>query len=160
MSDDMIRKLAANGGVMMINFGSFFLSRALRSAWDDIDAELKKNHFDSNDSLRTVYIKKIAGQKDIFGNVQLVADHIDHAVKIAGVDHVGLGSDYDGVGLGLPYGLKDVSQYPNLIKELLKRGYSPSDVDKICGQNLLRVWKQVATIARDLQQNSIETDKK
>ncbi|MDV7401529.1 membrane dipeptidase, partial [Arthrospira platensis SPKY1] len=74
---------------------------------------------------------------------QKVADHIDHAVKIAGIDHVGLGSDYDGVGDSLPTGLKDVSQYPNLIAELLKRGYSDEDIGKICYKNVFRVWEQV-----------------
>ena len=77
----------------------------------------------------------------------MVADHIDHVVKLAGVDHVGLGSDYDGVGDSLPTGLKDVSQYPNLIYELLKRGYSEKDIEKICAENLLRVWEQVEKVA-------------
>ena len=77
--------------------------------------------------------------------------HIDHVVQIAGVDHVGLGSDFDGVGDSLPTGLKDVSDYPNLIHELLKKGYSEEDIRKICGGNLLRVWSQVEAVARDVR---------
>jgi membrane dipeptidase len=81
---------------------------------------------------------------------QTVANHIDRAVSLAGIDHVGLGSDYDGVDgeENLPDGLKDVSQYPNLIYELLKRGYSESDIEKICSGNLIRVWKQAEEFAR------------
>ena len=64
-------------------------------------------------------------------------------MKLVGIDFVGLGSDFDGVGDSLPTGLKDASMYPNLIAELLKRGYSEQDIEKICGKNLLRVWKQI-----------------
>ena len=80
-----------------------------------------------------------------------MANHIDHVVKLVGVDHVGLGSDFDGVGDSLPTGLKDVSQYPNIIYELLKRGYSEKDIQKICGGNLLRVWSEVEHTAKELQ---------
>jgi len=76
-----------------------------------------------------------------FSDVEKVADHVDRIVKMAGIDHVGIGSDYDGVGDSLPVGLKDVSSYPNLIAELLKRGYSDSDIEKICSGNLFRVWQ-------------------
>ena len=80
-------------------------------------------------------------------NVETVANHIDHVVKIAGIDHVGLGSDYDGVGGNLPAGLEDVSTYPVLIRELLKRGYSDSDIEKICSGNLFRVWNKVTELS-------------
>jgi membrane dipeptidase len=72
-----------------------------------------------------------------------VADHIDHVVKLVGIEHVGIGSDYDGVGYTLPIGLKDVSTYPNLVAELLRRDYSESDIEKLLGGNLMRVWKAV-----------------
>ena len=72
-----------------------------------------------------------------------VADHIDHIVKLVGIDHVGLGSDFDGVSGNLPSDLKDVSMYPNLIAELLRRGYTEEHIRKIMGENLLRVWEQV-----------------
>jgi membrane dipeptidase len=84
-------------------------------------------------------------------DVKDVADHIDHAVKLVGIQHVGFGSDFDGVGDSLPVGLKDVSGYPNLIHELLSRGYSDADLQKICSGNLLRVWSQVERIASDRQ---------
>ena len=77
----------------------------------------------------------------------MVANHIDHVVKIAGIDHVGIGSDYDGVDGELPTGLEDVSKYPNLIFELLKRGYSPGDIEKICYRNIFRVWNKVIEAA-------------
>ena len=77
-----------------------------------------------------------------------VADHIDHVVAITGgTDNVGFGSDFDGVGDSLPTGLKDVSQYPNLIFELLKRGYTEEDIAKICYKNVFRVWRAVEKVA-------------
>jgi membrane dipeptidase len=76
-----------------------------------------------------------------------VADHIDNVVKLAGIDHVGIGSDFDGVGNSLPTGLKDVSDYPNLIAELLRRGYKESDIEKICSGNIFRVWEKVLAYA-------------
>jgi membrane dipeptidase len=79
-----------------------------------------------------------------------VLDHIDHVVAIAGIDHVGLGSDFDGVGDSLPEGLKDVSAYPALIRGLLDRGYSLSEIEKICGGNLMRVWRAVEAHAKGL----------
>ena len=82
-----------------------------------------------------------------FATLDNVLDHIDHVVALAGVDHVGIGSDFDGVGDSLPVGLKDVSAYPNLIKGLLDRGYSEADIRKILGENLLRVWQAVEDYA-------------
>jgi len=89
-----------------------------------------------------------------YAPVSEVAKHIDHVVKLVGIDYVGLGSDFDGVGDGLPEGLKDVSGYPNLIYELLKLDYSEEDIEKICSGNLLRVWKEVEKIAKNIQQKS------
>ena len=74
-------------------------------------------------------------------------DHFDHVVALTGIDHVGIGSDYDGVGDSLPVGLKDVSQFPNLIEGLLQRGYSEEDIRKILGENVLRVWAEVERYA-------------
>ena len=75
-------------------------------------------------------------------------DHIDHVVELIGIEHVGIGSDYDGVGDSLPVGLKDVSTYPNLVQGLLDRGYSDADIKKILGENLLRVWRQAESYAK------------
>ena len=84
----------------------------------------------------------------LYSDVKKVADHIDNVVKHAGINHVGIGSDYDGVGDSLPTGLKDVSAYPNLIAELLHRGYTEQDIEKICYKNVWRVWNQVAKVAK------------
>jgi len=152
MSDDMIRKLGENGGVIQINFGSSFL-----------DSTVVKQNNTNRNKLRALLAEKGLGMRDeeakpiieefrksnpsLYADVETVADHIDHVVKLAGIDHVGIGSDYDGVGDSLPTGLKDVSQYPNLIYVLLKRGYSESDIEKICSGNVFRVWKRVAEVA-------------
>lgn len=80
-----------------------------------------------------------------------MVDHIEHVIEVAGVDHVGLGSDFDGLGAGLPNGLKDVSAYPNIIYELLERGHTEDDIAKICGENLLRVWADVERFAAELR---------
>lgn len=153
MSDDMIRMMKINGGVIMVNFGSSFLDGTIDPY---------------NDSLRTVYqslmvekgiiedsdegkIFKESFQKQypkLYSDVDKVADHIDHIVSLAGVEQVGFGSDYDGVGDSLPKGLKDVSDYPNLIYVLLKRGYSDKDIEKMCGGNLFRVWNKVLKNAK------------
>lgn len=153
MNDDMIRRLAENGGVIMINFGSTFLEEELRLRWDKIGDELsawaKENNLSRSDSAYKAYAKSYrekAGKQ--FSNVSVVADHIEHVVKLAGVDHVGFGSDFDGVGDSLPVGLKDVSDYPNLIEELLKRGFSDEDIQKICFGNLARVWNEVERFAK------------
>ena len=83
-------------------------------------------------------------------NVSHVVDHIDHVVELVGVEHVGIGSDYDGVGGQLPVGLEDVSCYPNLIRELLRRGYTVEDIRKITAGNFLRVWAEVERVASGL----------
>ena len=111
VSDDMLRELAKNEGVIQICFGSEFI------------AEKKK------------YPNLIVTVKD-------VADHIDRVKKLVGIDHVGIGSDYDG-WRNFPVGLEDTSTYPNLIKELLNRNYTKEEIEKIFGGNLLRVWREV-----------------
>ncbi|MCB0280247.1 MAG: dipeptidase [Calditrichaeota bacterium] len=148
-NDDMIKKLAAKGGVIMINFGSSFLTETANKTRggaisDSIKAILKAKGMDPEDKMAQAELYE---QIYPFATVQQVADHIDHVKNLVGVDHVGFGSDFDGVGNSLPTGLKDVSQYPNLIEELLKRGYSDEEIEKVMGKNLLRVWDKVAEIA-------------
>lgn len=148
MSDDMILQMKKNGGVIMVNFGSTFLDG---------------NVVTYNDSLRTVFLEQLASKgiaqdsdaakeaqalfskahPKLYADVYKVADHIDHIVSIAGVDCVGFGSDFDGVGDSLPMGLKDVSDFPNLIYVLLQRGYTNKDIKKMCSGNLFRVWDTV-----------------
>jgi membrane dipeptidase len=156
MGDDMIKLLGKNGGVIMINFGSSFISEQYRSAEEkgreEIMAYLQKNNLRFSDPKAQEYISEYRRKNNIqFADVSDVADHIDHVVKLIGVDHVGFGSDFDGVGDSLPTGLKDVSYYPNLIYHLLKRGYSDSDIRKICGENALRVLSRVEEVAQQLQ---------
>lgn len=153
MNDDMIKKLGENGGVIQINFGSAFLDSAVR-AGNEINRKklqelLKEKGLTSSDSLAKPIIEQFREENpSLFADVEIVADHIDHVVKIAGIDHVGIGSDFDGVGDSLPTGLKDVSQYPNLIYALLKRGYTEEDIAKVCYKNVWRVWNKVEQAAK------------
>jgi membrane dipeptidase len=141
MSDDMIRRLAEKDGVIQINFGSGFLSEDVRKAEEAHEAARAAFMAANDDAAR------IAGWDAEHprprATVQDVADHIEHVVKLVGADHVGLGSDFDGVGDSLPEGLRDVSDYPNLISVLLERGMSREDIAKICSGNVLRVWQAV-----------------
>jgi membrane dipeptidase len=125
MSDEMIGLLAAHDGVVQINFGSYFLSEE--------------------------YQKKAEDDTTTVTTVQMVADHIDRVVSLAGIDHVGFGSDFDGVS-SLPVGLKDVSELPNLLAELIRRGYSDEDIAKICYKNTFRVWQAVEDYANQMQE--------
>ncbi len=152
MSDDMIRRLGQNGGVIQINFGSSFLDGEIRRKQDEARAELQRilgeKGLKWNDPEAAGIVEEFRkSHPSLYSDVQKVADHIDHVVKLAGIDHVGLGSDFDGVGDSLPVGLKDVSQYPNLIAELLRRGYSEEDIAKICYRNVFRVWRAVEEVA-------------
>ena len=155
MTDQMIIDLAAKGGVIHINFGSTFLSKRVRDIRDEMSEHLKnwqlEKGLSDKDSLYKAYAKQYAEKVDAYSDVPTVADHIDNVVQLAGIDYVALGSDFDGVGDSLPKGLKDVSMYPNLIAELLKRGYSEEDIAKICYKNTFRVWRAVEETARQLQ---------
>ncbi len=148
MSDDMIKLLAEKGGVIQINFGSTFLDGKSREVREHIQKYVEAYEANPADTASRNYVERYTAKNPFFSTVQKVADHIDHVVAIAGIDHVGIGSDYDGVGDSLPTGLKDVSQYPNLISELLKRGYSEQDIEKICYKNVFRVWQSVETFAQ------------
>ena len=153
MSDEMIVALARNGGVIHINFGSTFISAEAReygtARSDASKVWLAENpQFTETEGYRkfpAIYAEEHGPLP--FADLDDVLDHFDHVVAIAGIDHVGIGSDYDGVGDSLPVGLKDVSTYPNLVKGLLERGYSEADIKKILGENLLRVWKAVEDYA-------------
>ena len=154
MGDPEIKRLKENGGVIQINYGSSFItqeSQDKRQAnTDKIAAYAKKNGLEQEDEKLKVYAKKVSEDNPIYADITEVVDHIDHVVKLAGIDHVGIGSDYDGVGDSLPYGLKDVSSYPNLIYHLLKRGYSDEDIAKICYKNVWRAWREVEKVAANL----------
>jgi membrane dipeptidase len=150
MSDDMIRLLAKKGGVIQVNFGSIFVSKTVNAEFIRVRGEIRR-HVEQHGlqgEERDRYVRRRWRQAALGqAHVSDVADHIDHVVRIAGIDSVGLGSDFDGV-TDLPVGLEDVSCYPNLLAELLKRGYSEADLRKICGENFLRVWAQVERIGQ------------
>lgn len=148
MSDAMIRRLAQNGGVIQINFSTLFLDETMRLDIQEKEKQLAALLQKQNIQPGSPFAEEVTKQFQIdnpalFADVERVADHIDHVVRLVGIDHVGFGSDFDGVGDTLPTGLKDVSQYPNLIYVLLKRGYSEADLAKICSGNVFRVWRQV-----------------
>ena len=148
MSDEMIRRLGQNGGVIQINFGSSFLDKEVQERLNESRSKLrellKMKNLEFGDEGSMEVIRQF--QKDnpvLLSDVEVVANHIDHVVALAGIDHVGFGSDFDGVGDTLPTGLKDVSQFPNLIYVLLKRGYTEDEIAKICYKNVFRVWNTV-----------------
>jgi len=158
MSDEMIKLLAKKGGVIQINFGSYFVKKEYQTqaekARKEIAAYLKVHHLSRQDSAAQTFINKYKADHPLnYGSVTDLVDHIDHVVKLVGVDYVGLGSDFEGV-TGLPAGIEDVSMYPNIIYHLLKRGYSEEDIRKICGENLLRVWSKVEAVAEKLSASS------
>lgn len=147
MSDELIKELAQNGGVIQINFGSTFLDSTSRESYESRNRELaellKEKGLSRNDSAARQVVDDFDRVNPFqYTDVYRAADHIDHVVKLVGIDHVGLGSDYDGVGDTLPEGLKDVADFPNLIAVLLERGYSDEDIAKICYKNVFRVWNQ------------------
>ncbi len=153
MSDEMIVALAEKGGVVQINFGSSFITAKANeyaNARNEAEKEYGALHPDlSEDDIHHQFPAIYAAEHGPFpyGSLDDVLDHFDHVVALSSVDHVGIGSDYDGVGDSLPIGLKDVSTYPNLIQGLLNRGYSEDDIKKILGENLLRVWQAVEDYA-------------
>jgi membrane dipeptidase len=147
-SDELIRAIAATGGVIQITFGIDFVNGAANKVngarWDSLSAYFKAQGWDPEgqkaDSFGHAYW---TARPPMGATVEQVADHIDHVVRLVGIDHVGLGSDFDGVGGLLPEGLKDVGSYPNLFAVLRRRGYTDADLRKIGSENLLRVWEAV-----------------
>jgi len=152
MSDEMVRRLAENGGVVQINFGSSFISQAYREAGDrrrqDVAALLAEAGVERRSEEGRAIRERYAEEHPIeFADVTDVADHVDRVVELVGIEHVGFGSDFDGVGDSLPTGLKDVADYPGLIAELLRRGYSDEDIEKVCSGNVLRVLGEVERVS-------------
>jgi membrane dipeptidase len=154
--DDLLRKIAKNGGVVMVNFYPAFVSQQYRDAQAARDAKLKPQI----DALRETYkndpkrlaeeIKKLEDANPLPSvPISAVIDHIDHIKRVIGVDYIGLGSDFDGIP-STPEGLKDVSQFPNITYELLKRGYTEAEIRKILGENFLRVFAEAERVAREL----------
>jgi len=150
MDDEMIRQLADKGGTIQIAFGASFINKR---------ASLRSTHRKRQilEHFRTADLdpdeQEVYADQYVLANPLPVADifdvvaHVDRVVDLVGIEHVGLGSDFDGVWGELPADLRDVSCYPNLINELLKSGYTDEDVKKICSENILRVWSAVLETA-------------
>jgi membrane dipeptidase len=164
MTDDMLRAVAKNGGVVQVNFFSGFLDEDYRKAVeaqakdqaaaiqkyiDSLKAQGKPVNYVEVDRMERAWMAKIPRPP-----FKVLIDHIDHIAKIAGVDHVGLGSDFDGVSGATPRGMDSAADLPKITQALLDRGYSADDIKKILGGNLLRVFRQVETVSHEQQSQS------
>ncbi|SFR36532.1 membrane dipeptidase [Pseudidiomarina maritima] len=150
MSDEMIKGLAKNGGVIMINFGSSFVTQQANRYGDIVRkqiAAINEQYGEGSEEAEKRIAEVRAKNPFPFATLEEVLDHIDHVKNLVGIDFIGIGSDYDGVGDSLPVGLKDVSTYPNLVQGLLDRGYSEEEIEKILYKNFVRVWREVETYA-------------
>jgi len=147
--DSILRMVKANGGVVMVNFYPSFVSEAVRAYGDSVTARsraLRAAGADSALIADTVRAREASGPK---ATLSQVADHIAHIRDVAGVDHVGVGSDFDGITT-VPVGLEDVSKFPDLLAELLRRGWSEQDVRKVAGLNVLRVLRDAERVSREM----------
>lgn len=167
MTDDMLRAVAnsggpnSKGGVVQVNFFSGFLSQAYRDAAKAQSAGVEKAVADAktkakSDGKEFTYSDEEKIQRSYMDKIprpplSVLIDHIDHIAKVAGVDHVGLGSDFDGVSGQLPEGLDSPADLPKITEALLARGYSAADCRKILGGNLLRVFREVEAVSKQLQ---------
>jgi membrane dipeptidase len=153
--DELLRRIGKNGGVVMVNFYPGFIDRKYADADKERDARLKPRldalteQFKNDPKRLAEETKKLEASEPLppVPPLSVLIDHIDHIARVAGIDHVGLGSDFDGVP-SLPEGMKDVSELPNITYELLRRGYSEKDIRKVLGENLLRVFAAAERSAR------------
>jgi membrane dipeptidase len=160
MNDDMIKALAAKGGVIQINYEKSFIDQAYKDASDkatggvvEMMAAIKKTCGEDEECVGRE-MKKIETQLIAEGKLphvtwERIIDHIDHAVKLVGADHVGLGSDFDGANM--PEGMEDASKLPKITEALLRKGYSESDIRKILGENTLRILEQAEKVSAEMQ---------
>jgi membrane dipeptidase len=152
MDDDMIRAVGENGGVIGINFYPEFIDQTYKDRREAARGGSVVSEFRVPEEREPSKLDEMARKRHVAfapkesefptPTIETVVDHIDHVVKLAGVDHVGLGSDFDGIDVA-PEGLEDVTKYPDLTDALLARGYSETDVEKILGENFLRVLREV-----------------
>ena len=161
MTDDMLRAVAKNGGVVQVNFFSAFVDEDYRKAMEaqqkDQAAAVQQYMIERKAAGKTVtYTDKDRIEREWTAKIprppfKSLIDHIDHVAKVAGVDHVGLGSDFDGVSGATPQGMDSAADLPKITQALLDRGYSAEDIKKILGGNLLRVFRQVESVSREMQ---------
>ncbi|HXQ74361.1 MAG TPA: membrane dipeptidase [Pyrinomonadaceae bacterium] len=158
--DDLLRRIAKNGGVVHVNFYSMFVdAKTVRPQSEERDQRLKAQQ-DALDEKYKNDPERLAEESDKLEQanplpplpISKLIDHIDHIVKVAGIDHVGIGADFDGAN-DMPEGAKDVSMLPNITYELLKRGYSEQDIRKILGGNLLRAFAEAERVARSMSKS-------
>jgi membrane dipeptidase len=165
VSDDVLKLVAGNGGVVMVNYAEPYISDAYRRWAADRLAEKARLNSPPYDGLFIGQPDKAKAAMDEWlkahpaprVTIADVADHIAHIARVAGIDHVGLGSDYDGVNQMLPEGLADVSTYPALLAELIRRGWSDTDVGKLAGNNVLRVMAEAEKVAASMANLPPET---
>ena len=163
MTDDMLRAVARNGGVVMVNFYSAFLSEDYRKTWEALASERKKAEQAVIDKAKQEgkqpeYAQIHAVDLQFAAKIprppfSILIDHIDHIAKVAGVDHVGLGSDFDGIP-SMPEGMDSAADLPKITEALMARGYSAADMHKILGGNLLRVFGEVEQVSHQLQSSN------
>jgi len=164
MTDDMLRAVARNGGVVQVNFYSGFVDQSFRNANESQDKDEKAAVQKYIDSLKAQgkpvnYIEIDRIEREWTAKIprppfKSLIDHIDHIAKVAGVDHAGLGSDFDGVSGATPQGMDSAADLPKITQALLDRGYSADDIRKILGGNILRVFRQVEAVSREMQAQS------
>jgi membrane dipeptidase len=169
MTDDMLRAVAKNGGVVNVNFFSGFLDQnywnaaqaqkqeqeaAIHDYLEKLKAEGKQETFVDEDRITREWMAKIPRPP-----FTALVDHIDHIAKVAGIDHVGLGSDFDGVSGATPAGMDSAADLPKITQALLDRGYSAEDIRKILGGNTLRVFKEVDRVSHEMQAQKASSDK-
>ncbi|HEX6773870.1 MAG TPA: dipeptidase, partial [Acidobacteriaceae bacterium] len=160
MTDEMLRALANNGGVVQANFYSAFISESWRKAWDAQKPERQAAQKAAEEKAKAegrpmTYSQEDAIDKEWAAKIPRpplsdLIDHIDHMVKVAGIDHVGIGSDFDGIS-SAPEGIDSAADLPKITAALKARGYSEADCRKIMGGNLLRVFAQVEKVSKELQ---------
>ncbi len=154
--DDLLRRIAKNGGVVMVNFYPVFIDQKVLDANKERNERLKPQLDALNEQYKDDAVRLSAERQKVFDAnplpptpLSVLIDHIDHIAKVAGVDHVGIGSDFDGVP-SLPVGIEDISKLPVITYELLRRGYNEKDIRKILGENLLRAFAEAEKVARTM----------
>jgi len=154
LSDTLIKALAKKKGVIMVNFGALFLDTVCMRNTDDILSLLNSKGLSYDSKEGSDLILEYGKTHRLLSDSKQLVNHIEHIIKVAGIDYVGLGSDFDGIGPSKPSDVPDVSGYPVIVFELLKRGYSEKDIKKILSGNFLRVWNDVIETANTLNKNS------
>lgn len=150
MSDEMIKALAENGGVVQVTFGSTFVTAQAnqhRARLQRLTREINEKYGEETAEAEAAIEQMLADNQYPFATYEDVLNHFDHIINLVGIDYVGIGSDYDGVGDTLPEGLKDARTFPNLIQGFLDRGYSQQDIEKILYKNTMRVWEAAEAFA-------------